>query len=103
MSRWKDTLCGSVILGNSSNQQSFLPSHQSEVLSCGGNFLPQNAPQNLATTYKKPMIITLPKDQPEIMVCHHNNLLRYGEENEDIADELEMIEAALSNNPNDLD
>ncbi|MBX7148609.1 hypothetical protein K1X76_05940 [bacterium] len=102
MSRWKDTLCGSVILGNSSQQQTFMPSHQSEVLSCGGNFLPQNAPQNLAT-FKKPMFITLPKDEHEIMVCQQNNVMRYGQDDEDIAEELEMIEAALANNPQDLD
>lgn len=102
MSRWKDTLCGSVILGNTSSQQTFLPSHQSDVLSCGGNFLPQNAPQNL-TTFKRPYFITLPKEGQEIMVCKNDNVLRYGEDSEDIADELEMIEEALSNNPQDLD
>lgn len=70
MSRWRETLCGSVIKtanepGNISN---LVPGNSSEVLSCGGAFLPHSKMTALKNNQIS-KLVHLPKEKGEVVVC----------------------------------
>lgn len=100
MSRWRETLCGKAIQPDPSlEDKSLLASGQSQVLTCGGKFLPQN-PNPASPKRGLPTFIHLPKDDYEVLFCNPRDLqsptCRSTDVRESMTDELDVIEAALS-------
>ena len=95
MSRWRETLCGSVIKSAMPfNEKADILSGQApQVLSSGGSFLPRV--QNPLNT-KAISPIFLPKDTYEVVMNDaESKWVRYGHGTDETAEEIERIETAL--------
>ncbi len=81
MSRWRETLCGSVVLGRApeSPDVSSLQA-QSEILSCGGIYLPYQPTQKPFKKEKDLAVFHLAKEQYEVLLVDTpQEIQRYGE------------------------
>ena len=97
MSRWRESLCGKLIQASKANNQeiqSWVASHQSEVLSCGGKYLSRVADEaQVQMKPRLPSAIMLPKENYELIVDDPGEgFLRYGleEDQEQEAQEQEI-------------
>ncbi len=95
MSRWRETLCGTVVLAPANRQeQGGIPplGASSEVLSCGGVFLASS--KNRPLKKRDPLMFHLPKSHYEVVVVHPaNNPARYGENFiRELEDDLKLME-----------
>lgn len=70
MSRWRETLCGSVIktAHDTGNVLNLIPEGSSEMLSCGGAFLPHSKMTALKNNQVS-RLVHLPKEKGEVVVC----------------------------------
>ncbi|MDO8519226.1 MAG: hypothetical protein Q7T11_03575 [Deltaproteobacteria bacterium] len=95
MSRWRETLCGSVIKSAMpmNEKADILAGQAQPVLSSGGSFLPRS--QNPLKARGVPAIF-LPKEKYEIIVNDsESKWMRYGHDADGLSDEIERIESAL--------
>jgi len=94
MSRWRETLCGSVLLPAYEKAQSVYHrlGESSEILSCGGQYLPHY--KTYTPTHKiNTAYVHLPKQEYEVVVSRTDeNLRRYGGEIDPMVREMEMMD-----------
>ena len=76
MSRWKDTLCGKAIPVNLMGAEGL--KEDSQVLSCGGAFLPRPAQKQARRRPIENFLVYLPKDHYEVIVTNSYESRRYG-------------------------
>lgn len=98
MSRWRETLCGSVIkvLNRDLEHPSCVMKKATENLSCGGTFLPHKKHASPPKQENRIEILTLPKESYEVLVVgpQPGDPIRYCKTHDALADELERIETA---------
>lgn len=68
----------------------------SDILSCGGRYLPHKEEESLNLKRFRPDIIHLAKDQYELLLCDEIEARRCGEISLENLEEIEMIEEALA-------
>lgn len=95
MSRWRETLCGSVIKSALPfcEKPDLLTGQAQPVLSSGGSFLPRVCDPNKSNSISP---IFLPTERYEIVMNDaESKWVRYGQTGDVEADEIERIESAL--------
>lgn len=96
MSRWRETLCGSVVMAPADKPNiAGVAAQDSEVLSCGGVFLPSSQ-RTVPLRKQSTTIFHLPKDKYEVIVLNPNVLpVRYGEDQNALSEEISRFDEAL--------
>lgn len=102
MSRWRETLCGSVLKGASDTPQGqkITLGPKPEMLTCGGAFLPKAVLPSKLPCFK-PTVVYLPKESNEILVGHlsdhRTQWMRYGGTQDVSVEDMELVTEALKN------
>lgn len=92
MTRWKESLCGSVLKVAPAENASSPLGQPSEVLSCGGCMV-SNPVTRLSF---RPIMLHLPKEDYEVILYVPNdNAARFSSRHNLYEDEIEMIEGVL--------
>lgn len=95
MSRWRETLCGSVIKSALplTEKPDILSGQAQPVLSSGGSFLPRTQDPHKSNGMSP---IFLPTERYEVVMNDtESKWVRYGHTGDTEADEIERIESAL--------